>query len=137
MTEVFAMQSPTTPSQQPPPIAQESAGHPADSAADVALQPAADSQGVAVAAAASETPRGRSRRHAHRSRLYAYALIAVALAAAVVALGASNTAKAKVSWVFGSSHVSLVWMVLATAVLGWLLGLLTAAALHRRTRAPD
>ena len=131
------MQSPTTPSEQPPPIAQASAEHPADSAADVAPQPAADSQGVAVAAAASETPRGRSRRHAHRSRLYAYALIAVALAAAVVALGASNTAKAKVSWVFGSSHVSLVWMVLATAVLGWLLGLLTAAALHRRTRAPD
>ena len=131
------MQSPTTPSQQPPPIAQASAEHPADAAADVALQPAADSQGVAVAAAASETPLGRSRRHAYRSRLYAYALIAVALAAAVVALGASNTAKAKVSWVFGSSHVSLVWMVLATAVLGWLLGLLTAAALHRRTRAPD
>jgi hypothetical protein len=34
------------------------------------------------------------------------------------------------------SRVSLIWMVLATAVAGWLLGLLTAAALHRRTRAP-
>ncbi len=130
------MQSLTTPSQQPPPVARPSAEDPADSTADPALVPTGDAQGVAVAAAAAETPRGRSRRHAHRGRLYAYAVIAVALAAAVIALGASNTAKAKVSWVFGSSHVSLVWMVLATVVLGWLLGLLTAAALHRRTRAP-
>jgi uncharacterized integral membrane protein len=92
--------------------------------------------GPALPAARVESPHGRSRRHALRGRLYAYALIAVALSAAVVALAASNTAKAKVSWVLGSSHVSLVWMILATAVLGWLLGLLTAAALHRRTRAP-
>ncbi len=83
-----------------------------------------------------ETRRGRSRRHAQRARLYVYTLIAVALAAVVVALAASNTAHAKVSWIIGSSHVSLVWMVLAAVVLGWLLGLLTAAALHRRTRAP-
>jgi uncharacterized integral membrane protein len=85
---------------------------------------------------AVETPRGRSRRHAHRARLYFYAIVAVALSAVVVALAASNTAHTKVSWVIGSSHVSLVWMVLAAVVLGWLLGILTAAALHRRTRAP-
>ena len=89
-----------------------------------------------VGASLLETPRGRSRRHARRSRLYSYAVVAVAVAAVVIALAASNTAKTKVSWIVGSSHVSLVWMVLATAVLGWLLGLLTSAALHRRTRAP-
>ena len=87
-------------------------------------------------ASALETTRGRSRRHAHRARLYVFAIVAIALAAVVVALAASNTAHAKVSWVIGSSHVSLVWMVLAAVVLGWLLGILTAAALHRRTRAP-
>ena len=91
---------------------------------------------VVTPAIAVETPGGRSRRHAHRARLYAYAIVAVALSAVVVALAASNTAHAKVSWVIGSSHVSLVWMVLAAVVLGWLLGILTAAALHRRTRAP-
>ena len=79
---------------------------------------------------------GRSRRHARRTRLYTYTVSTVALAAVVIALGATNTAKTNVSWIVGSSHVALVWMVLATAVLGWLLGLLTAAALHRRTRAP-
>ena len=73
---------------------------------------------------------------ARRTRLHGYALLAVALFAFVVALAATNTAHVKVSWLFGSSHVSLVWLVLAAAILGWLLGLVTNAALHRRTRAP-
>jgi len=83
-----------------------------------------------------ETRRGRSRRMARRTRLHGYALFAVALFAVVIALAATNTARVKVSWLFGSSHVSLVWLVLAAAILGWLLGLLTNAALHRRTSAP-
>ena len=83
-----------------------------------------------------ETRRGHSRRMARRTRLHGYALVAVALFAFVVALSASNTAHVKVSWLFGSSHVSLVWLILAAAILGWLLGLVTNTALHRRTRAP-
>jgi uncharacterized integral membrane protein len=135
MTEVLAMESPdTTPSQQPP-AGDASADDHVESTENPALAAVAGSPDPAGEAAA-ESPHGRSRRLARRNRLYGYALITVALAAAVIALGASNTAKAKVSWVFGSSHVSLVWMILATAVLGWLLGLCTAAALHRRTRAP-
>ena len=73
---------------------------------------------------------------ARRTRLHGYALLAVALFAFVIALAAANTAHVKVSWLFGTSHVSLVWLVLAAAILGWLLGLVTNAALHRRTRAP-
>jgi uncharacterized integral membrane protein len=87
-------------------------------------------------AGASETRRGHSRRMARRTRLHGYALFAVALFAFVIALAASNTAHVRVSWLFGTSHVSLVWLVLVAAVLGWLLGLLTNATLHRRTRAP-
>ena len=84
----------------------------------------------------SETRRGHARRMARRTRLHGYALVAVALFAFVVALAAANTAHVKVSWLFGTSLVSLVWLVLAAAILGWLLGLMTNAALHRRTRAP-
>ncbi len=84
-----------------------------------------------------ETRRERSRRKAHRSRLYAYAILGVALVAFLLALAASNTARVNVNWVFGSSHVSLVWLVLFAAILGWLLGLLTTAAFHWRTRAPS
>ncbi len=84
-----------------------------------------------------ETRRERSRRKAHRSRLNAYAIVGVALVAFLLALAASNTARVNVNWVFGSSHVSLVWLVLFAAILGWLLGLLATAAFHWRTRAPS
>jgi uncharacterized integral membrane protein len=83
-----------------------------------------------------ETRRDRSRRKAHRTRLHGYAIVAVALVAFLIALAASNTAHIKVNWVFGSSHVSLVWLVLFAAILGWLLGLVATAAFHWRTRAP-
>ena len=78
----------------------------------------------------------RFRRKAHRTRLHGYAIVAVALVAFLIALAASNTAHVKVNWVFGSSHVSLVWLVLFAAILGWLLGLATSATFHWRTRAP-
>jgi uncharacterized integral membrane protein len=85
---------------------------------------------------AGETRIGHSRRMARRSRLHGYALVAVALFAFVIALAAANTGRVKVSWLFGTSHVSLLWLILATAIIGWLLGLVTNAALHRQTRAP-
>ncbi|HET7173846.1 MAG TPA: LapA family protein [Nocardioidaceae bacterium] len=83
-----------------------------------------------------ETGREHFRRKAHRSRLHAYAIIAVILVACLIALAVANTARIKVDWVFGSSHVSLVWLVLCAAFLGWLLGLVVTAAFHWRTRAP-
>lgn len=83
-----------------------------------------------------ETRGEHFRRRAHRTRLHGYAIVAVALVAFLIALAASNTAHVKVNWVFGSSHVSLVWLVLFAAILGWLLGLATSATFHWRTRAP-
>jgi uncharacterized integral membrane protein len=91
---------------------------------------------AAQTASARETRRDRSRRRAHRTRLHGYAIATVALVAYLIALAVSNTAHVKVSWVFGSSHVSLVWLVLFAAILGWLLGLVATAAFHWRTRAP-
>jgi uncharacterized integral membrane protein len=89
-----------------------------------------------VTAIERETRRDRSRRKAHRARLHSYAIVTVALVAFLLALAASNTAQVKANWVFGSSHVSLVWLVLFAAILGWLLGLAATAAFHWRTRAP-
>lgn len=93
-------------------------------------------QTSAATANAGETRGEHFRRKAHRSRLHAYAIAGVALVAFLIALAASNTAHVKVNWVFGSSHVSLVWLVLFAAILGWLLGLLASARFHWRTRAP-
>jgi len=82
-----------------------------------------------------EEPRGeRLRRHAHRTGLYAWAAAVVLLVIVVVALAVANTRHVKVSWVVGSTRQSLVWIILASAILGWLLGIATSVILRVRTR---
>jgi ABC-type dipeptide/oligopeptide/nickel transport system permease component len=54
----------------------------------------------------------------------------------LVALAVSNTIHIKVSWVVGSSSVSLVWLVFSAAVISWLLGIVTGIMVHRRTGRP-
>jgi uncharacterized integral membrane protein len=80
-------------------------------------------------------PRGaRLRRHGRRTGLYAWAFALVALLVVVIALAVANTRQVKLSWVFGTSHASLVWIILAAAVLGWLLGITTGVIFRLRTR---
>jgi uncharacterized integral membrane protein len=52
----------------------------------------------------------------------------------VVALAVANTRSVKVSWVVGSTQQSLVWIILITAILGWLLGIVTSVIFRHRTR---
>lgn len=92
---------------------------------------------AAPAPAADRESRGaRLGRKAHRTRLHLYAFAAVAVLVYVVALAAANTGRVSVDWVFGTSSVSLVWLVLFAAILGWLLGILITALFRWRTRAP-
>ena len=86
-------------------------------------------------------PRGETRgarfaRKAHRTRLYVYAGVAVALVVFLTALVLANTGHVKISWVFGSSSVSLVWLVLVSTILGVVLGMVLGALFHWRTRTP-
>ncbi len=76
----------------------------------------------------------RRRRHAHRTALYATAFAMVAILVAVIALAVANTRQVTLSWVFGSGNASLVWIILLTAILGWLLGITTAVVFRLRTR---
>lgn len=76
----------------------------------------------------------RLRRHGHRAGLYVLAFSLVALLVVLIALVIANTRRVKLSWVVGSGHASLVWIILASAVLGWLLGIVTSVAFRRRTR---
>lgn len=83
----------------------------------------------------SDEPRlERLARHARRARLYASAGLFVALLVVLVVLASKNTQTAKLDWVAGSTRASLAWIILATAVFGWLLGITTALVVHRRTR---
>ena len=78
----------------------------------------------------------RLRRHGRRTALYAWAFSFVALLVFLIALAIANTRQVEVSWAVGSAHASLVWIILASAVVGWLLGIVTTVAFRLRTRRP-
>jgi uncharacterized integral membrane protein len=82
---------------------------------------------------ADETRGDRLRRHARRTWLYTWATVLVVLLVILIALVVANTRRVKVSWIFGSTHQSLVWIILAAAILGWLLGIATSAIFRFRT----
>ncbi len=73
-------------------------------------------------------------RYGHRARLYLGAVAFVALLAVLIVLIAKNTGAVKLDWAIGSTHASLVWIILAAAVIGWLLGIATAVGFRHRTR---
>jgi len=84
----------------------------------------------------TESRRERLIRHGHRARLYTSAVAFVALLAVLIVLTSKNTRSVKLDWAVGSTHASLVWIILAAAVIGWLLGITTAIVFHHRTRRP-
>ncbi len=95
-----------------------------------------EAQAPPAAGPQDETRRERARRRARRIALYAWAGVLVALLVVLVALVAANTRKVEVSWVFGSTRQSLVWIILVTAIVGWLAGIVTSVLFRRRTRRP-
>jgi uncharacterized integral membrane protein len=96
-----------------------------------------DEQPPAAAAPETEPVEGRRdrlRRHGRRTRLYVSAFASVALLVIVIALVVANTRQVKLDWVFGTTHASLIWIILVAAVLGWLLGITTSIVFRLRTR---
>lgn len=87
-----------------------------------------------VATEPIEARSARLRRHGHRTGLYVYAFTLVALLVVVVALVVANTRQVKLSWVVSTGHASLVWIILASVVLGWLMGIVTSVVFRLRTR---
>jgi uncharacterized integral membrane protein len=104
-------------------------------AADAPEHEGVPRQVPAESATAVETRGERFRRKAHRTGLYLYAVFTVALLVCLVALVVANTHQVEFSWVVGSSTVSLVWIVIFSTILGWLLGIITSAVFRWRTRA--
>lgn len=98
--------------------------------------PAGKPGSAAASASSRESRAERLLRHGRRARLYTWAVLLVALLAVLVVLISRNTRAVKLDWAIGSTHASLVWIILAAAVLGWLLGIATAVAFRHRTREP-
>ena len=94
------------------------------------LPPDAERQGTVPAV----EPEGEAILRRRRAKLYAWAFLLAAFFVVLVALIVANTRSAKISWVVGSSHVSLIWIIIAAAVIGWFSGLVTSLLFHRRTR---
>ena len=86
--------------------------------------------------AAVESRGERLARHGRRGHLYSSAFLIVALIVVLVALVAATTRAVKLHWLFGSTRASLVWIILAAALLAWLLGITTSVVFRDRTRAP-
>jgi len=111
-------------------------GEPSSSQTESADSAARPEVTVAATQGAAETRGARFARKAHRTRLYLYLGATVTLLVFLIALVIANTGHVKVSWVVGSSSVSLVWLVIFSAILGLLLGLVLGALFHWRTREP-
>jgi len=125
-------------SNERPPMQSERVDRPATSSGDMGraqeTAPAVDAGRAEGAGPEAETGRERFTRRVRRGRLYFYAFAAVALLVFLVALAVANTRHVTVDWVFGTSSVSLVWLVLFSAVLGWLFGIVISVLFHWRTR---
>ena len=94
------------------------------------LPPDAERQGTVPAV----EPEGEAILRRRRAKLYAWAFLLAAFFVVLVALIVANTRSAKISWVVGSSHVSLIWIIIVAAIIGWFSGLVTSLLFHRRTR---
>jgi uncharacterized integral membrane protein len=107
---------------------------PPHKAGDATKRGASDASTDRASPLSSESPAQRLRRHGRRARLYTGAVAFVGLLTIFIVLITANTRPVKLNWAIGSTHASLVWIILTAAVAGWLLGITTALVFHHRTR---
>ena len=82
----------------------------------------------------AETRFRRGLRYSHRTVLYVALVVAIATIVFLILLIAQNTRRVKVDYVFGSTQARLVWLVIISAITGWVLGIVTGFLIRRRTR---
>jgi uncharacterized integral membrane protein len=83
-----------------------------------------------------ETRLQRGRRYGHRSGLYLILIIGIAAIVFLILLIARNTREVKLDYVVDSTRTRLIWLVIISAIVGWVLGIVTTLLIRRRTRAP-
>jgi uncharacterized integral membrane protein len=89
-------------------------------------------------AAHAETRRERHSRRRHLARLYGWSFALVGLIVVLSALVVANARSVELDWVVGSVRASLIWIILASAIFGWLAGLVTGILFrHRARRRPE
>ena len=85
---------------------------------------------------AEETRFRRGVRYTHRTGLYVALAVALATVVFLILLVVQNSRRVKVDYVFGTSQTRLIWLIVVTGFLGWVLGIATSYLIRRRTRRP-
>jgi uncharacterized integral membrane protein len=87
--------------------------------------------------APTESPRERRQRHGRRTRIYLGAIVAVVLLGLLLAWVIANRDRVEVNWLVGSTEAALSLVIFVAAAIGWVLGMVTAGIIRRRTRRPS
>ena len=91
-------------------------------------------QGIGRELREEETRMHRSLRYGHRGGLYAALILGIIALVLLILLIARNTHQVRVDYVFGHYETALIWLVVVSAIVGWVLGIVTAYLVRRRTR---
>jgi uncharacterized integral membrane protein len=81
-----------------------------------------------------EGRRARYLRYGHRTSLYAALALGIAAGILLILLIARNTRQVRLDYVFGHTNAGLIWLIVISAITGWVLGIVTAFLIRRRTR---
>jgi uncharacterized integral membrane protein len=87
-------------------------------------------------APAEESRFNRGLRYGHRTAVYAAIVVAIAVLVFLIFLIARNADPVDFDYVFGKTHTRLIWLIVISAIAGWVLGIVTAFLIRRRTRGP-
>jgi uncharacterized integral membrane protein len=60
----------------------------------------------------------------------------IAVLVFLILLIARNTRQVKLDYVFGSTKAGLIWLIVISAIAGWVLGIVTSFLIRHRTRRP-
>ena len=86
------------------------------------------------AALDEESRRDRALRYGHRTSLYATLILGIAAAVLLILLIARNTRQVRLDYIAGDTRAGLIWLIIISAITGWVLGIVTAFLIRRRTR---
>ena len=91
-------------------------------------------EGIGQELRKEETRMQRNLRYGHRGGLYAVLVLGIIALVLLILLIARNTHQVKIDYVFGHYETALIWLVVVSAIVGWVLGIVTAYLVRRRTR---
>jgi uncharacterized integral membrane protein len=68
--------------------------------------------------------------------MYVSLVVAIGVLVFLVLLVARNTRQVKLDYVFSSTQAGLIWLIIISAICGWVLGIVTSFLVRHRTRRP-